>query len=163
MMSKENYLELCWQHQISVIHKGCPGSKIDLAHCPWPCPKSIENCWTGDTYLSIHYCLPVITKCTWFSLDNCYSKTSSARHRCQLFCIITCRPSTSSAASSFFTVGNHGWFHPCIDYKALKLLCYPCCLMLIALEYFCAATIFTKLNLHSANYLLWIYEEDECQ
>ncbi|KAK3540671.1 hypothetical protein QTP70_034527 [Hemibagrus guttatus] len=76
------------------------------------------------------------------------------------------RPSTSPAASSFFFVAKKdGGLRLCIDYRALNQITvkfqYPLPLVLAALEHLCGATIFTKLDLHSAYNLIRIHEGDE--
>ncbi|KAK3511404.1 hypothetical protein QTP70_007228 [Hemibagrus guttatus] len=76
------------------------------------------------------------------------------------------RPSTSPAASSFFFVAKKdGGLRPCIDYRALNRITvkfrYPLPLVPSALEHLRGATIFTKLDLHSAYNLIWIREGDE--
>ncbi|KAK3520197.1 hypothetical protein QTP70_017927 [Hemibagrus guttatus] len=76
------------------------------------------------------------------------------------------RPSTSPAASSFFFVAKKdGGLRPCIDYRALNRITvkfrYPLPLVPAALEHLRGATIFTKLDLHSAYNLIWIREGDE--
>ncbi|KAK3508883.1 hypothetical protein QTP70_012515 [Hemibagrus guttatus] len=76
------------------------------------------------------------------------------------------RPSTSSAASSFFFVAKKEcglW--PCIDYRALNKITvkfrYPLPLVPAVLERFRGATVFSKLDLRSAYNLIRIWEGDE--
>ncbi len=76
------------------------------------------------------------------------------------------RPSTSPAASSFFFVGKtDGGLRPCIDYQALNSqtvkLPYPLPQVPAALEEFCGAHIFSKLDLRSAYNLVRIRTGDE--
>ncbi|KAK3547304.1 hypothetical protein QTP86_018825 [Hemibagrus guttatus] len=76
------------------------------------------------------------------------------------------RPSTSSAASSFFFVAKKdGGLRPCIDYRALNRITvkfrYPLPLVPAALEHLRGATLFTKLDLRSAYNLIRIREGDE--
>ncbi|KAK3568755.1 hypothetical protein QTP86_016279 [Hemibagrus guttatus] len=76
------------------------------------------------------------------------------------------RPSTSSAASSFFFVAKKdGGLRPCIDYCALNRITvkfrYPLPLVPAALEHLRGATLFTKLDLRSAYNLIRIREGDE--
>ncbi|KAK3505766.1 hypothetical protein QTP70_004100 [Hemibagrus guttatus] len=71
------------------------------------------------------------------------------------------RPSTSPAASSFFFVAKKdGGLRPCIDYRALNRITvkfrYPLPLVPAALEHLRGATLFTKLDLHSAYNLIRI-------
>ncbi|KAK3548257.1 hypothetical protein QTP70_005823 [Hemibagrus guttatus] len=75
-------------------------------------------------------------------------------------------PSTSPAASSFFFVAKKdGGLRPCIDYRALNKITvkfrYPLPLVPSALEHLHSATVFTKLDLHSAYNLIRIREGDE--
>ncbi|KAK3559695.1 hypothetical protein QTP86_017674 [Hemibagrus guttatus] len=75
-------------------------------------------------------------------------------------------PSMSPAASSFFFVAKKdGGLRPCIDYRALNKITvkfrYPLPLVPSALEHLCGATVFTKLDLHSAYNLIRIREGDK--
>ncbi len=75
-------------------------------------------------------------------------------------------PSTSPAASSFFFVAKKDrGLRPCIDYRALNNITvkfrYPLPLVPAALEHLRGATIFTKLDLHSAYNLIRIRQGDE--
>ncbi len=75
-------------------------------------------------------------------------------------------PSTSPAASSFFFVAKKdGGLRPCIDYRALNKITvkfrYPLPLVPAALEHLRGATVFSKLDLHSAYNLIRIHEGDE--
>ncbi len=75
-------------------------------------------------------------------------------------------PSTSPAASSFFFVAKKdGGLRPCIDYRSLNNITekfrYPLPLIPAALEHLRCATIFTKLDRHSAYNLIRIREGDE--
>ncbi|KAI2663386.1 Transposon Tf2-11 polyprotein [Labeo rohita] len=75
-------------------------------------------------------------------------------------------PSTSPAASSFFFVAKKdGGLWPCIDYRALNNITvrfrYPLPLTPVALEHVRGATVFIKLDLHSAYNLIQIREGDE--
>ncbi len=75
-------------------------------------------------------------------------------------------PSSSPAASSFFFVAKKdGGLRPYIDYRALNNITvkfrYPLHLVPSALEHLSGATIFTKLDLHSAYNLVRIREGDE--
>lgn len=65
------------------------------------------------------------------------------------------RPPTSPAASSFFFMGKKdGGLRPCIDYRILntytRKFAYPLPLIPASQEQLRNASIFTKLNLHSA-------------
>ncbi len=75
------------------------------------------------------------------------------------------RPSTSPAASSFFFVAKKDGGLPCFDYRSLNNItvkfCYTLPLVPAALEHLHGATIFTKLDLRSAQVLIRILEGDE--
>ncbi|KAK3563471.1 hypothetical protein QTP86_030077 [Hemibagrus guttatus] len=76
------------------------------------------------------------------------------------------RPSTSSAAASFFFMGKKdGGLRPCIDYRGLNAITvpypYPLPLVPAALEQLRGARIFTKLDLRSAYNLVRIRKGDE--
>ncbi|KAK3532161.1 hypothetical protein QTP86_009047 [Hemibagrus guttatus] len=76
------------------------------------------------------------------------------------------RLSTSPAASSFFFMAKKdGGLRPCIDYRSLNKITvkfrYPLPLVPVALECLRGATVFTKLDLHSAYNLIQKRERDE--
>ncbi len=65
----------------------------------------------------------------------------------------------------FFVAKKDGGLWPCIDYRSLNNITvkfrYPLPLVPAALEHLCGATIFTKLDLHSAYNLIRIRKGDE--
>ena len=76
------------------------------------------------------------------------------------------RPSRSPAGAGFFFVGKKdGGLRPCIDYRGLNKITikdrYPLPLMSSAFEQLRNATIYTKLDLHSAYNLVRMREGDE--
>jgi len=76
------------------------------------------------------------------------------------------RPSTSPAGAGFLFVGKKdGSLRPCIDYRGLNRITvknrYPLPLMTTAFELLQGTTIFTKLDLLNAYYLVRIRTGDE--
>ncbi|XP_016366290.1 RNA-directed DNA polymerase homolog [Sinocyclocheilus rhinocerous] len=76
-----------------------------------------------------------------------------------------CLPKSPAASSFFFVTKKDGGLWPCIDYRTLNKINvkfrYPLPLIPASLEQLHGATIFTKLNLHSAYNLIWICKGDE--
>ncbi len=74
--------------------------------------------------------------------------------------------STSPVTSSFFFVEKkEGGLRPCIDYRALNLQTvkfpYPLPLLPAALEELCGACIFTKVDMWSTYFLVYIWQGNE--
>ncbi len=127
----------------------------------------------------LHLCLRTAHTTVWFDLfpgtsppkGHLYSLSRPEREAMERYIhdslvagII--RPSSSPAGVGFFFVEKKdGSLRPCIDYRGLNDITvknrYPLPLMSSAFELLQGATIFTKLDLHSAYHLVRIREGDE--